>query len=126
MASKLEDWFSKLLFKPLVKVAPYLRTSYSLFGQTITETRPLGRKVSVRIDELDEIGVETTDQGPFIEDVYWILKQGDVSIRIPQPHPIFEMLMDRLGSLEGFDWKPFNEAMCCTDNRYFLCWRKQP
>lgn len=124
MASKLEDWFSKLFFKPLVMVAPCLRINYSLAGQTITETRPLGRKVSMRIDELDEIGIETTDQGPFIEDVFWILKQGDVTIRIPQPHPVFELLMERLGSLEGFDWRPFNEAMSYTDNRYFLCWRR--
>jgi hypothetical protein len=34
------------------------------------------------------------------------------------------MLIDRFGSLEGFDWRPFIEAQSCTDNRYFLCWRR--
>jgi hypothetical protein len=34
------------------------------------------------------------------------------------------MLMERFGSLEGFDWRPFIEAQSCSDNRYFLCWRR--
>ena len=126
MTSKqLEKWFSEwLLFRPLGIVAPYLRTNYSLDGQTITFKRPFGRSVSVRIDELDEIGIETTDQGPFVEDVFWILQRGEMRIRIGDPHPVFKMLMDRFGSLEGFDWRPFAEAMSCSDNRYFLCWRR--
>ena len=126
MTSKqLEKWFSEwLLFRPLGIVAPYLRTNYSLDGQTITFKRPFGRSVSVRIDELDEIGIETTDQGPFVEDVFWILQRGEMRIRIGDPHPVFKMLMDRFGSLEGFDWRPFTEAMSCIDNRYFLCWRR--
>ena len=28
--------------------------------------------------------------------------------------------MERFGSLEGFDWRPFIEAQSCTDNRYFF------
>ena len=117
----LGEW---LLFKPLGMVAPYFRTNYSLDGYFITVSRPFCRSVSVRIDQLDEIGVETTDQGPFVEDVFGFLKQGTMRIRIGTPHPNFKMLMDYFGSLEGFDWRPFAEAMSCSDNRYFLCWRR--
>jgi len=128
MTSKqMEEWFSEwLLFKPLGLIAPYLRTNYWLNGQTITIKRPFRKSVSVSIDELDEIGVETTDQGPFVEDVFWILKRGELRIRIGDPHPIFKMLMDRFGLLEGFDWQPFVDAMSCSDNRYFMCWRRLP
>ena len=128
MTSKqMEEWFSEwLLFKPLGLIAPYLRTNYWLNGQTITIKRPFRKSVSVGIDELDEIGVETTDQGPFVEDVFWILKRGELRIRIGDPHPIFKMLMDRFGLLEGFDWQPFVDAMSCSDNRYFMCWRRLP
>jgi hypothetical protein len=114
---RLQELFSEwFLLKPLSMVAPYLRTNYSFDGQTITVKRPFGRSVSVRIDELNEIGVETTDQGPFVEDVFWILKGGDVRIRIGEPHPVFKMLLDRFATLDGFDWRPFTEAMSCSDS----------
>ena len=102
----------------------FCRTNYWLDGQTIIVKRPFRRSISVRIDELDEIGVETTDQCPFAEDVFWILKRGDLRFRIGDPHPVFKRLMERFGSLEGFNWQPFIEAQTCSENRYFVCWRR--
>lgn len=121
---RIEARIIEWLLKPLAVLAPRLRTNYWLAGQTLFIKRPLMRPMSVRIEELDEIGVETTDQGPFVEDVFWILKRGRMRIRIGAPHSIFETLMERFGSLEGFDWRPFIEAQSCTDNRYFLCWKR--
>ncbi len=121
---QLDARFSEWFFKPLGTVAPHLRTNYWLNGDTFTFKRPFSKPVSFKIDEFDEIGVETTDQGPFVEDVFWILKRGDMRLRIGDPHPVFKILMDRFGSLEGFDWRPFIEAQSCADNRYFLCWRR--
>jgi hypothetical protein len=123
ISKKLEAEFGKWFLKPLAIVAPYLRTNYWLDGQEIIMKSPFSRPVSVKINELDEIGVETTDQGPFVEDVFWILKKGAIRIRIGDPHSVFKMLMERFGSLEGFDWRPFIEAQGCTDKRYFVCWR---
>src|SRR6266545_7857930 len=91
IAWRLFNW----LLMPVGMVAACLRTDYWLDGRTLLVTRPFRRRVSVRIDELDEIGVETTDQGPFVEDVFWILKRGEMRIRIGDPHPVFKMLMDR-------------------------------
>ncbi|MGB7748173.1 MAG: hypothetical protein WBN75_12900 [Verrucomicrobiia bacterium] len=121
---QLDARFSEWFLKPLVMVAHSFRTNCWLDGQTITVKRPFSRPISVRLEEIDEIGVETTDQGPFVEDVFWILKRGEMRIRIGDPHPVFKMLVDRFGLLEGFDWRPFTEAMICSDNRYFLCWRR--
>jgi hypothetical protein len=121
---RLSEWLFKTLLAPLALVAPYLRTNYWVDGPNIVIKRPFCRSVATRIDDLDEIGIETTDQGPFVEDVFWILKRGDMRIRIGEPHPVFKMLMDRFRSLEGFDWEPFTEAMSCTDNRYFPCWKR--
>jgi len=121
--TRFNKWLLNWLFKPLAVASAYLRTNYWLDGRTIIIKRPFSKSVSLRIDDLDEIGVETTDQGPFVEDVFWILKRGDLRIRIGDPHPVFNMLLDRVGSLDGFDWRPFIEAMSCTENRYFVCWR---
>jgi hypothetical protein len=122
--TRLNKWLFDWLSKPLAVVCAYLRTNYWLDGRTIIIKRPFSKYVSLSVDDLGEIGIETTDKGPFIEDVFWILKRGDLRIRIGDPHPVFNMLMDRVGSLEGFDWRPFIEAMSCTQNHYFPCWRR--
>jgi hypothetical protein len=120
LEARLFDW----LLKPLGMVALFFRTNYWLEEQTITAKRPFRRSVSVRMDELDEIGVETTAQVPLLEDVFWILQRGKMRIRIGDPHPVFKLLMDSFGSLEGFDWQPFTQAMSSHDNRYSTCWRR--
>ena len=48
-----------------------------------------------------EIGVETTDTGPFVENIFWLINRD---FRIPQESPAFKELMDYFGSLERFDW----------------------
>ena len=122
--ARMSEWLFKFFMMPLLLVAPHFRTNYCLHGDIFTFKRPFRRSISLRIDEFDEIGVETTDQGPFVEDVFWILRRGQMRIRIGDPHPVFKMLMGRFGSLEGFDWRPFIEAQSCSENRYFLCWRR--
>lgn len=122
--ARLSGWLFKFFTTPLLLVAPHSRTNYWLRSDTFTFKRPFSRPISMRIDEFDEIGVETTDQGPFVEDVFWVLKRGQMRIRIGDPHPVFKMLMERFDSLEGFDWRPFIEAQSCSENRYFLCWRR--
>lgn len=124
--ARLSQWLLKFLTVPLLRVVPCVRTNYWLQGDVLTFKRPFRNPISLRIDEFDEIGVETTDQGPFIEDVFWILKRGDLRLRIGDPHPVFGRLMDRFSSLDDFDWQSFAEAQSCMDNRYFVCWRKHP
>lgn len=118
MFAKLRDWFAK-------KSPNHKRqTRCSFDGHTITADGPLARKTSVRVDDIQEIGVETTDTGPFVEDVFWLINRDTDDLRVPQDSPVFKALMDYFGSLDGFDWQPFTEAMACTDCRYFLCWRR--
>lgn len=120
MFARIRHWFTK-------KSPNHLRQiRFSFDGQTITANGPLARKISVRVEDIKEIGVETTDTGPFVEDVFWLINRETDGLRIPQGSPVFEALMDYFGSLQGFDWKPFTEAMGCTDCRYFLCWRRPP
>jgi hypothetical protein len=121
---RLSWWLFKCLSKPLLLVAPFIRTNYLLQGDIFTFKRPFRSSVSLRIEDFDEIGAESTDQGPFAEDMFWILKRGKVRLRIGDPHPMFKQLMERFGSLPGFNWLPFIEAQSCTRNRYFVCWRK--
>lgn len=118
MFAKLQSWFTK-------KSPNHLRQiRFSFDGHTITAEGPLAHRTSVRIEDIHEIGVETDDTGPYVEDVFWLINRDSDSLRIPQDTPVFKSLMDAFRSFDGFDWQPFIEAMACTDRRYFLCWRR--
>lgn len=102
------------------------RTSYTFDGTTLTAHGFLTRPSSLRIEEIQEIGIETTDTGPFVEDVFWLLNRETDPFRIPQESPVFQALMARFESFENFDWKSFTDAMACTESHYFLCSRRAP
>ena len=103
---------------------PLRQIRFSFDGHTHIVDGPLTQRTSVRVEDIGEIGVETTDSGPFVEDVFWLINRDTDGLRIPQDSPVFKELMDTFGSFRGFDWHPFFDAMACTDRRYFLCWRR--
>jgi len=98
---------------------------FTFDGQTIVADGPLARRTSVKVKDIDEIGIQTTDAGPFVEDVFWLINRETDDLYIPQDSPVFKTMMDSFGSFDGFDWKPFTEAMSCTDRQYFLCWKRK-
>ena len=101
----------------------------SLFTVTFDEaectcTRPGGQKESVRWDALEEVLLMTTDQGPLEPDVFWVLSGGETGVVVPQGATGERALLERLQQLPGFDSRPVIEAMGCTDNRQFSCWKR--
>ena len=77
---RLNELLFKCFSKPLLLIASRLRTNYWLRGNVLTFKRPFSKPISIRIDQFDEIGVETTDQGPFAEDLFWILNHGETRL----------------------------------------------
>ena len=119
MFAQLRNWFER-------KSPNHLRqTRYEFDGETIMADGPFARRISVKLQDIHEIGIETTDAGPFVEDVFWLINRDTDGLRIPQQSPVFQALMENFGALQGFDWQPFTQAMSCTDCRYFLCWRRR-
>ena len=102
----------------------YRQQHYSFDGKVITADGLPAKRTEVRIENLREVGIETTDKGPFIEDVFWLINRETEALRIPQDSPVFELLMDYFGKLESFDWAAFSESMGCTDHQYFVCWKR--
>src|SRR4051812_17361617 len=76
-------------------------------------------------DELVEVFVMTTDAGPFVEDVFFVLegKHGTGCV-VPQGAPESSQLLERLQRLPGFDNEAIIQAMSCTENARFVCWRR--
>lgn len=78
----------------------------------------------IAIDQIIEIAVVTTDEGPIVDDVFVVLKSAQNEIRIPQEAENFDAMFDVFKNLEGFNYEAFIEAMSSTENAKFVCWQK--
>src|ERR1041384_6000918 len=72
----------------------------------------------------DLVGVDivTTDQGPYLEDVFFVLHGTDgQGCVVPQELAMPAKLLERLQALPGFDNEKVIEAMGCAENARFVC-----
>lgn len=86
-------------------------------------TRPSGLVERVRWDALRAVLIETTDQGPWATDVFWILIGSTGGCVVPQGATGEAELLRRLQALSGFDNEAVIAAMASTENARFLCWQ---
>jgi hypothetical protein len=80
-----------------------------------------GEGNGVRWAELVEVGLLTTSDGPFAEDVFWILLGADGG-QCAVPGSIAEPLLRRLQRLPGFDNLAVVGAMGSTEDARFRVW----
>jgi hypothetical protein len=78
---------------------------------------------AVTWEELVEIRVLTTSEGPFAEDVFFVLDAGDHGCVVRQALAPDELLA-RVQALPAFDNERLIEAMSSTDDAQFVCWRR--
>lgn len=89
--------------------------------------RSLGAGIVERVlwRDLQEVFVITTDEGPFFEDVFFVLAAHDgTGCVVPQGDPASSLLFERLQQLPGFDNTAVIQAMGSTENARFVCWRR--
>lgn len=91
---------------------------------SVVRTLADGRQERVRWDELREVVILTTDEGPLVDDVFWVLKGAAGGCVVPSESEGMELLLDRLQQLPGFDNTAVIAAMGCTENQAFPCWRR--
>lgn len=92
--------------------------------EKVVRTMSDGETEMVRWDELISVTVITTDEGPWSEDVFWILKSQDGGCAVPQGVTGAGELLKRLQELPGFKNEVFIEAMGSTRVASFLCWER--
>ena len=86
-----------------------------------------GTEESVSWGQLAEVAIRTTPDGPWQEDVFFLLmRQGGGGCAVPAGHPSADELMSRLQALPEFDNDAFVEAMTSTEDALFVVWRKHP
>jgi hypothetical protein len=93
----------------------------------VVRTMSDGKVESVRWDQLAEVQIVTTDQGPFTDDVFWLLIGEDgEGCAVPSEAPAAKELLERLQELSGFDNEAVIKAMGSTSNARFHVWKRGP
>ena len=98
----------------------------SFTDEVVTRVRPDSVEERIRWDELHEVGIVTTDEGPFHEDVFFLLMASDrkSGCVVPQGAEGCKDLLKRLQKLPGFDNEAVIKAMGSTSNAKFVCWKR--
>lgn len=68
---------------------------------------------------------KTTNEGPMLDDVFWILGTKTFSLRFPQGTSGDKILLERLQQLPNFDNEAVISAMACSENKIFICWQRE-
>ena len=113
-------WFGWLKSK---RSAP-ARTQVVFDDEGVTCRRPTGLVETVRWADLQIVYIQTTDAGPAIDDVFWVLGGGETGCVVPSEAEGADLLLARLQQLPNFDNHAVIDAMSCSDNREFVCWRR--
>lgn len=107
---------------------PEARNVISFDSEQVCMTQPNGEMHAVRWADLTMVGIRTTDEGPFVADVFWGLHGADRAPAVVYPQGATgesELLEEMQKRLAGFDNRKLIEAMGCTGNAFFLIWERK-
>ena len=93
--------------------------------ESVMRTLANGQVETVRWDDLLHVQIMTTDEGPFVDDVFWLLSAEDHGCAVPSEAEGMAALLRRLQKLPGFDDEAVIRAMGCTGNDLFAVWSRE-
>lgn len=68
------------------------------------------------------VAIETTDQGPFVEDVWWHLATREKVVTFPSEASGVDEILPKLQELPTFNNERLIAAMSCAQNQMFILW----
>ncbi|HET6982915.1 MAG TPA: hypothetical protein VFI53_12285 [Myxococcaceae bacterium] len=101
------------------------RPQIQLSGEGVSAVDGRGTRMHVAWSGLAEVGILTTSDGPWGEDVHVVLKDEGGAFCIV-PHALASDLLKRLLRLPGFDHEKLIAAMGRTSEAKFVCWTGRP
>jgi len=90
----------------------------------ITCMRPDGKVESVPWDDLELVAIITTDDGPLLPDVFWLLKGSVSGCIVPLGAAGADAMLQKLQALPGFDNEAVVQAMSSATSNRFVCWQR--
>ncbi len=100
------------------------------FHVTITDTlirveHPVRKTEQVLWENIQEIKLINTNQGPWLPDVWLALLGEEDGCLIPQGVKGFDEVYDIVSKYDGFNFENAIKSMTCTDNAEFNLWTKK-
>ncbi|MCG6154301.1 hypothetical protein [Rubinisphaera margarita] len=131
----LQRWASKRIIKRIVDEAlanPDRKPQLIPESQYIVDisdidvrcSRPDGTIESISWNDLQLVEIHTTDEGPFLPDVFWVLHGSDGGCIIPQGATGEAKLLESLQALPQFRDEAMIDAMSSAENNRFVCWQR--
>jgi hypothetical protein len=100
-------------------------TSITIDDEGVRRQLADGTEESVTWAKLKEVAIRTTPEGPWKEDVFFLLvAEGGGGCAVPAGDPSADALMSRLQSLPDFDNDAFIEAMTTMEDGFFVVWQR--
>jgi len=93
--------------------------------KTIKVLHPKRETEEIDWDEIEEIEIITTDEGPFLPDVWLVLTgKNNKGCSIPQGSAGWTKVYDIVSKYEGFNFEKVIESASSTENKVFDIWKK--
>lgn len=116
-------WIHRL--RQRLRPAPPALGQVTFDAEVLSYRAPDGQESYLRWQDLEIIAIETTDLGPFIDDLFWVLRAQDgTSLAVPSQSTGTTDLVERLQQLKDFDNLAMIEALGSTDRQVFICWKR--
>ncbi|WP_175965667.1 hypothetical protein [Burkholderia sp. BCC0322] len=111
---------------PPVSPIPPGRWAVTATDTRIEATDPKGATHGIALSDLGAVAIETTDQGPYESDVWWILfdTNKQFACGFPQDAEGAKAAVDRLLDLPGIDHRKVIDAQTSVQNAMFPIWQR--
>lgn len=118
--------FLKKIFgaKPVPATQPEDLYNVEINGDYVKMTHPHRPDELIRWDEIEEIKLANTDEGPFLPDVWLLLLGNGKGCSIPQGSKGWDAVYDIVSKYPGFNFENVVRSAACTDNQLFDIWKK--
>jgi hypothetical protein len=97
----------------------------TMTDEEITRILPNGESESVRFDDLIEVSIVTTDQGPFVEDLFYVLRGHNGAAIIGLDWACRLNLLGKIAPLPKFDLEETIRASSSCENNVFVLWSEE-
>ena len=95
-----------------------------LTEKSIIVTHPKRPTEQIDWNEIEEIKLINTDDGPFLPDIWLILLGNGRGCSIPQGSEGWNKVYNIVSKYEGFSFENVVKSAGCTDNEVFELWKK--
>ena len=111
-------------FKKFKRLEPEELYIITLTDENLTVAHPGQTVQQIQWSAIEKIELVTTDEGPWLPDVWLVLSGGGDVCSIPQGAKHYEEVYDKISVLPDFDFEAVLSATRCTDNARFMLWKK--